>query len=90
MVGAASHGWRMRAAAQAVLFAQTEQTVGRALAGRDAQAFLQMTQDIVTTTESTAKIGAHVEWVARRRLAQKQGVESGHAKDMRKREVEGS
>ena len=49
-----------------------------------------MTQDIVTTTESTAKIGAHVERVTSRRLAQKQGVESGHAKDMRKREVQGS
>ena len=60
VVRAAGHGGRVRATSQPVLFAETEQAVGRGLARLDAQSLLQVAQDIVTAAQGAAEIGAHM------------------------------
>ncbi len=54
VVQAAGHGRRMRATAEPILLAQTEQAVRGCLAGIDAQAFLQMAQDVIAASQSAA------------------------------------
>ena len=88
MVGAASHGRGMSATTEPILFTQAEQTVGRGLARRDAQALFEIAQNIMAAAQSTAEIGAHMQRIASRRLAQKQSVEGGHPKDVRKWKVQ--